>query len=184
MEWYTLDVNPNYEITKTGLVRNKATQHVLSQQERNGYLRVELSCDKTRKTYSVHRLVAEQFIPNPENKAEVNHKNFDRKDNRVENLEWVTRQENSDHKISSRGDALRNIMINNALNAAEANKKAVNQYDIAGNFISTYSSMSDAERVTGVNRKSIRFCIRGQRKTAGGFIWKLKESSTTIENKL
>lgn len=182
MEWYTLVVNPNYEITKTGLIRNKTTKLVLKQQERGGYMRVELSNNCKRKTYSVHRLVAEQFIPNPENKSEVNHKDFNRKNNSVDNLEWVTRQENSDHKINGRGEELYNTMVKNAKLAVAAHCKAVEQYDLSGNLINSFISMSEAERITGINRKSIRFCIHGKRKTAGNFIWKIKEGSTTIEN--
>ncbi len=183
MEWHTLVVNPNYEVTKTGLVRNKETKHLLALQKIKGYLRVELSRNGERHNYGVHRLVAIQFIPNPENKPEVNHKDFNRCNNNVENLEWVTRQENSDHKIKGRGEALYQTMVKNALNAVESNKKAVLQYDMNNNFIAEYCSMSEAERRTGVNRKSIRFCVRGERQSAGGFIWKLKESSTTIESK-
>lgn len=70
----------------------------LSPGERNGYLSVVLrSCSP--KSFSVHRLVAQAFIENPKNKPQVNHKNGDRKDNVVDNLEWVTNQENKDHQV-------------------------------------------------------------------------------------
>ena len=183
MEWYPLAVNPNYEITKTGIVRNKTTKHILATHPVNGYLRIELHENGNRHNYADHRLVAMQFIPNPENKAEVNHKDFNRSNNNVENLEWVTRQENVDHKIKGRGNTLYQTMVKNALNAVESNKKPVLQYDLQNNFLAEHCSMSEAERKTGVNRKSIRFCVRGERKSAGGFLWKLKESSTTIESK-
>lgn len=181
MEWYSLVVNPNYEITKTGLIRNKKTHHILSQQERGGYLRVELSNNGKRKTYSVHRLVAEQFIPNTEGKKEVNHKDLNKRNNFVSNLEWVNRQENINHKMKMYGETLKQKLSENVTKyAVEKNKKPVCQYAINGNFIKEFSSMSEAERVTGINRKSIRFCIRGMRKSAGGYLW--REGSTTIEN--
>lgn len=66
--------------------------------ERNtAYLRVPLFKDGLRTWHHVHRLVAAAFIPNPEEKPQVNHKNFNKHDNKVENLEWVTRRENWQH---------------------------------------------------------------------------------------
>jgi len=68
-----------------------------------GYLRVDLCVNGSHKHYSVHRLVAQAFVPNPKNKRCVNHKNSNREDNRVENLEWVTYKENIDHaKVNGR----------------------------------------------------------------------------------
>lgn len=69
----------------------------LLNKDRNGYLRVYYTENTKQKLKSVHRLVAELFIPNPENKPCVNHINSIRDDNRVENLEWVTHSENNKH---------------------------------------------------------------------------------------
>lgn len=92
-KFYTID---DYKITKDGQVINKHNGHVVkSQPNGKGYLRVSIG----GKLMFVHRLVAEKYIPNPENKPQVNHKNCDKTDNKVENLEWVTNQENRDHMV-------------------------------------------------------------------------------------
>lgn len=91
-----------YEVSDAGMVRSlkrtTTSGRVLSQRAgTGGYLNVCLCKDNRKKTFVVHRLVARAFLDNPEGKSEVNHKNGIRTDNRVENLEWVTRSENEKH---------------------------------------------------------------------------------------
>jgi len=69
--------------------------------EKHGYLIVVLYRNAVTKSWLVHRVVATSFIPNPENKPQVNHKNGIKDDNRAENLEWVTNQENKDHAVAN-----------------------------------------------------------------------------------
>lgn len=92
---FTID---DYEITRDGEIINKHNGHkVKPQLNSKGYLRVCIG----GKLKFVHRLVAEKYIPNPENKPQVNHKNCIKTDNRVDNLEWVTNQENRDHMVAN-----------------------------------------------------------------------------------
>ena len=88
----------DYEITRDGKVINKQTGHTLAPQPNGkGYLRVSIG----KKLMFIHRLVAEKYIPNPENKPQVNHKDGNKLNNCVDNLEWVTNQENRNHAVDN-----------------------------------------------------------------------------------
>ena len=103
-----------YEISNTGKVRSlareipypngksrKITGYEKKAIEVGGYLYFCLSKDGKSKRFAAHRLVASAFLENPDNKPEINHKDCDKKNNRVDNLEWVTRQENVDHAVAN-----------------------------------------------------------------------------------
>lgn len=110
----------------------------------------------TRKLY-VHRLMAELFILNPDNKKQVNHIDGNKHNNSVANLEWVSHQENAIHAYAT----------------GLCPTVAVNQYTLSGDLVASYRSIKEAETVTGVCNPNITKVIKGIRRTAGGFIWKL-----------
>lgn len=83
-----------YEVSTFGNVRKIDGTLVYQEEHNKGYLRADLFKDGKRKHFKVHRLVAEAFIPNPENKPQINHRDFNVKNNRMWNLEWVTDEEN------------------------------------------------------------------------------------------
>jgi hypothetical protein len=127
------------------------------------YLFVTLCKDHKVKRCFVHRLVAQAFIPNPENKCDVNHINGVKTDNRTENLEWNTRQENIIHSFKT---GLGNPYTRKIL-----------QYDMQGNLIREWDSIIDAARSLNKPRSNISNCCRGYRyKTAYGYIWKYKDA--------
>lgn len=102
--WKVIDEFPDYEVSNYGNVRRKfrrleGYKYLKPQLTERGYLAVILYNNKTkkRKRFRVHRLVAKAFIPNTDNKPQVNHKDMNKKNNHVENLEWCTNQENCIH---------------------------------------------------------------------------------------
>lgn len=125
-----------------------------------------------RRTCIVSRLIAKLFISNPNFLPEVNHKNEDKLDNRVCNLEWCTREYNQSY-------GTRNVRISNTMLKRNVYKHVL-QYDMNMNFIAEYISISAAERsIRGGNIKkcgeNIRQNIIGNTKHAYGYIWKYKE---------
>ena len=111
-----LTICENYSISNYGNVRNNKTGKILSPRDLRGYKRVSLWYNKKANDHRIHRLVAEEFIPNPDNKLEVNHKNGIRNDNRVENLEWVTGKENAEHRsnVLNFGDTYKGMKNGNS----------------------------------------------------------------------
>lgn len=151
--------------------------------QNNNYPTVRLANNGQIKQYLVHRLVAETFIPNYENKPCVNHKNGNKKDNRADNLEWVTHKENTVHAynhnlIKKTSIKKKTTILENVKKAWAANKKAVNQYDLDGNFLKQWNSMSEASSFLKVTVTGISDCCRGKWRTSGGYIWKYENSDT------
>ena len=169
VEWRdTYIYGEQYEISNTGLVRNKHTKHILTpQQDKKGYLRVRMSLHDVKATAKVHRLVAVAFIPNTENKPQVNHKDTNKHNNRVDNLEWVTNGENQIHAYKHG----RNYVTGNA----GRKKIPVCKIDLStGTVIETYKSLADAGRENGLHDANIHKVLYGERKSTGGFGWKFE----------
>ena len=149
----------NYEVTCSGEVINTKTGRVLNPSKfKNGYLCVSLYKNRKKKTFHVHRLVAEAFIPNPDNLPQVNHRDEDKTNNNVENLEWCTDKYNNSY-------GTRNERI------GKTKSKTVLQLRKDGSLIRIWSSTMEVERQLHYSPGNISACCRGKRHTAYGFKW-------------
>ena len=145
-----------YAITDDGRVWSYKTNKFLTPWLNRGYLQVSLCNNGIKKKFSIHRLVAEAYIPNPDNKPQVDHKDGDRTNNTVENLEWATAEENDNY-----GNRNKSI--------ARANATPVRCIELDRIF----ESISAAARELNLATSNICKCLKKQRHTTGGYHWEL-----------
>lgn len=150
-----------YEVSNHGNVQSlhKDTKELSIAISKRGYRVVSLYKNGEAKMKNVHQLVAEAFIPNPESKPTVNHKDSNRLNNYASNLEWATYLENNIHAINKgiRG-------------------KSVYQLDDDGFVINTFDSIIQAEKVTEIQSQNIGKVCKGERERAGGYMWEYGEA--------
>lgn len=137
--------------------------------DRYGYKRVVLCKNGVKKYITIHRLVAEAFLENPDNLPEINHKDEDKSNNRADNLEYCTHEYNINYGTHNERAAKSNI--NGKLS------KKVYQYNLKGELVNTWISAAEAGR-NGYNSGNINSCCRNESKTYKGYIW----SHTKINN--
>lgn len=157
-----------YQISNYGKVKNVKTNRFLKTYKKsNNYLGVTLY--KNNKVYylSVHRLVAITFIPNPENKPCVGHKDCNRSNNKVENLYWCTYAENNNHPITR---LARSNTLKGKRPLTKNQPKQIKQYSKQGVLIRIWESATEIGK-NGFNRGNIQACCYGKRKSADGYIW-------------
>ena len=140
-----------YAVTSCGKVWSYRNERFLKPEDNgHGYLRVKLCKDRKEKKYMIHRLVADAYIPNPDNLPQVDHIDEDRTNNCVNNLQWITNRDN----------------------CRKSHNKAILQYSLDGEFLREWSSATDVGREAQAN---ICYCLKGKTKSAYGFVWKYKE---------
>ena len=162
---------PNYFVDVGGNIYNKEGSKLKTTTTKNGYERFNIG--SPTKSFLVHRLVAENFIQNSDNKPEVNHIDGNKLNNNLSNLEWVTRSENIVHGF------------NNGLISKDKNNRGKNHFraipikatDKQGNIIFTFESAGEAQRLNNFNKQSVRDAVRGKLKTYKGLYWSYNENA-------
>jgi hypothetical protein len=161
-EWKNIEGYEGYQVSNEGRVKSlKYGKEKILKGVKNssGYLYVGLYQDGKQVFKRVHRLVAEAFLENPQNLLEVNHKDEDKANNHVDNLEWCSSKYNANYGTRNQ-------------RSAEARSRRVDQIDpITGEVIHQWVSTMECER-NGFNHGHVVDCARGLRKTHKGYIWK------------
>ena len=139
-----------------------------------GYVVVKLRCNKKPKRYSMHRLVAEHFIPNPESLPIINHKDENKLNNCVDNLEWCTQKYNTNYGCA-RQRAVKTFRKNYS--------KEVYQFDFNGNLVGKYDSVTTAAKITHTRHSEVSSCCRMVEHciSANGFMWRYAEDCSGVK---
>lgn len=167
--WKDIDgFDGDYMVSNLGRVKSVRRNIILRQSIRNGYERVVLWTNNIPKNYSVHRLVANAFIPNPDNLPQVNHKDENKTNNCVGNLEWCTQEYNQNYGTINIRKSQKQLNHKNK-------SKVVLQYSLDGTFIKEWKSTMDVRRNLGFCQSHISECCRNIIKSAYGYLWKFKK---------
>lgn len=145
-----------YAITSCGKVWSYRRKKFLApRDDKDGYQRVNLCKDGQQKTFFIHRLVAEAYIPNPDNKPQINHKDEVKTNNYLNNLEWATSKENVNYGTR---------------NERSAKSRSIPVYCVELDKV--FSSMKEGAQALGLQPGNISACCAGRAKTTGGYHWR------------
>lgn len=162
MTVYNPKIGKNFSYKKKGV---KLKPH----KKKTGYYTVTLRKEGIGNEELLHRIIARTFIPNPNNLPQINHKDENKANNCVDNLEWCTGKYNYYY-----GSNLERIKNNQKV-------KSISQYRLDNSYVNSYKSINEAERATGIKHYNIISVCKGNRKTAGGYIWKYNEKENEKE---
>ena len=173
--WKDIEGYPNYQISTMGRVKslgnNKTRKDKILKSYKNnkGYLVVHLYKEGKVKGYSIHRLVTSAFIPNPNNLPQVNHKDEDKTNNRVDNLEWCDNDYNRNYGTRTE-------------RVAKTLSIPILQFNLDGKFIKKWDSIIQVERELGFANGNIGKCCKGKKKLAYGYKWHYHYKSLWLKN--
>ena len=162
--WKDIVKHEGYQVSNLGNIKGKNGKILIGGIKR-GYREVILVNNNKRYYKLVHRLVAEIFISNPENKLQINHIDGNKLNNKVDNLEWCTPNENMKHAYK--------IGLQKPLYAKENPRaKKVKQYNLNNELLNHYDGIKEASRINNINPRDITKCCQHKRKQVGGYIWR------------
>lgn len=167
-KYYFNGKETDYSVSDDGIIRKDTTNYTLKQSTQQGYKFVTLLINGKQKRMRVHRMVAETYIDNPDNKPYVNHKDGKRDNNVVSNLEWVTPSENIVHAVQT------GLM-------KSGRQRAVIQYDLNGNEMMTFSGVTEAARETGCQQSKITLCCQRERETTNDYQWRYADDIQDVK---
>lgn len=169
--WKVIEGFHNYMVSNEGRIYSRKTNSIMKPTpDTKGYLRISFYENGKSRTFKVHRLVAQAFIPNPENLPQVNHKDENKSNNAVSNLEWCTNSYNRNYGTATE----RTRLANTNCKSTSAPVKCLETGEI-------FPSLMEAERKTGA--KNIFWCCKGKRNTSGGFHWEYAGNVRRIDNR-
>ena len=152
-----------YQVSNFGRIKSLArkAEKILKAKIDKDYYRIGLFKNKKQKFYAIHRLVAQAFISNPNNYSCVNHKDENKLNNFVDNLEWCSIIYNNNYG-------------NRTLKSSKSKERKVEQYDLKDNFIKLWNSQKEAISTLKISNHITDVC-NGRRKKCGGYKWKFEE---------
>jgi hypothetical protein len=162
----------HYFITEDGNVINNKTGKTLKPEiTQRGYYRIEIRINGNKKRLYVHKLVAQAYLPNPDNKPMVDHRDQQKHNNHKRNLRWVTNQENM--LLYAMQHLTQYKRQSEARKGVKSERiKPVVQRALDGSFIKRFNSVKEAKKSTGIQ---IAGALSGRYKTAGGFKWEFAD---------
>lgn len=180
-EWKNISNFPNYQVSSFGNVKNVKTCKLMRLNTRCGYLKVSLVSKNSKKDHLVHRLVALEFLDNPENKTDVNHKDKNGLNNNLSNLEWMTRQENNIHRC--KGTKITSNKKKPIFRIDSNTNKVLDKYnsiELAG----IWAFDNGFTKSPHNGRNAIGNCVCGLSNKAYNFKWQYENTNEDYENEI
>lgn len=179
-EWRPIQNFPNYDVSNLGNIKNITTHKMLKPCVKSGYYHVSLVNNENKQNFKVHRLVALAFIENPENKSDVNHKDKNKLNNNLSNLEWMTRRENNIHRCEGlKITCNKNKVVYRIDNCSNEIVEKYNSIELAGEWAFKNGYTKSVHN----GRNAIGNCLKGLSKLAYKCRWEY-EKKNNLENEI